>query len=141
MFKLSQTYTTQFYFGRYWEITLSLGHVTCSHITPSITLTSRIFFFYIYQSFQMLQLQLTPEQHGFGLHRSTRTRVFFNKYTVGPPYPQVMHLPSQPTMDGKQLGICGCGGLTVCCDLYRFMNFGIHERFWNQFPTHSEGGL
>ena len=36
----------------------------------------------------LTNVQLTLEQHGFGLHRSTYTQFFFNKHTVGPLYPQ-----------------------------------------------------
>lgn len=42
------------------------------------------------------------EQAGFELRRPTKTWISFNKYTVGPLYPQVSHMWIQPTADRKQ---------------------------------------
>lgn len=69
---------------------------------------------------------LDLSQHGFELGGSTYTRIFFfNKYTVGPPYPQVSNLQIQLSVDwnsifGLWLWICICGGLTLCIVLYHF---------------------
>lgn len=48
------------------------------------------------------KIQLTLEQHGFEVHRSSNTPMFLSKYTVGPPHSQVLHLWIQPTSDRKQ---------------------------------------
>lgn len=91
---------------------------TSYYYEPYVTFSDRIFFRYFLSlrtnsGSNTIYIQLTFEQHGFELCRSSYSQIFsINTYTIFDP----------------QMGIYGCGGSTVCHSIESLtsVDFGMH---------------
>lgn len=91
-------------------------------------------------------IQLNLEQHWFKLLRSPDTRIFFGKYPIGTPNPQVSHPWIQPAADqknstfGLQLGISGFRepAMNFIVLWQASTDFGVCTGCWNQSPRDIE---
>ena len=79
--------------------------------------------------FKVEEVQLTLEPHGFKLHGSTYTRIFFSPINIsGPCYLQVLHLQNQPT--------ASCSSVPHCILIYLHFKCKISFIFIYLFLNH-----